>query len=84
MPEAASWSIAGVLSHLFVVQLIIPACCWSVMMKRILGLLSPLGLASVDVCPVSITSAAAAAAFTMNSRLFILFSKAFIRFSIRQ
>jgi hypothetical protein len=83
MPEAASRSIAGVLSHLFRfpqggvpdVQLIMPECCWSVIMKRTLGLFFPLGLSVADVTPLSINPIAPAAVVVMNSRLFILFSK---------
>jgi hypothetical protein len=37
VPDAASRSMCGVCNHRFPVQLIIPACCWSVMMYTIFG-----------------------------------------------
>jgi hypothetical protein len=95
MPEAASRSNAGVLNHLFgfppsggpAVQLIMPECCWSVMMKRIFGLATPasiipafggffpFGLSAADVTGLSISPIAADAVVVMNSRLFIIVSK---------
>ena len=75
MPEAASRSSAGVLSHLLPVQLIMPACCWSVMIKRILGLRPAFGLSAADVVRLSISPIAAPAVAVMNSRLLILLSK---------
>jgi hypothetical protein len=66
--------MAGVLSHLFPMQLIMPACCWSVMMKRIFGLSSFFGLSLADAIRLGISPMAAAAVAAINSRLLILLS----------